>query len=62
MSHVRRVLMVLTNHGQVEDTEEKTGWYLPECTHPYAAFKEVGMIIISISILKIIFLVGWISY
>lgn len=34
--------MVLTNHGEVEGTEVKTGWYLPECAHPYARFAKAG--------------------
>lgn len=33
--------MVLTNHGVVEGTDKPTGWYLPECTHPYTRFKQV---------------------
>ncbi len=37
----KRVLMVLTNHGVVEGTDKPTGWYLPECTHPYTRFKQV---------------------
>eukprot|EP01033_Poteriospumella_lacustris_P021821 gene21821-16283_t len=36
----KRVLMVLTNHGEVDGTEVKTGWYLPECAHPYARFAK----------------------
>mmetsp|Transcript_2947 Transcript_2947/g.3159 ORF Transcript_2947/g.3159 Transcript_2947/m.3159 type:complete len:235 (+) Transcript_2947:313-1017(+) len=38
----KRVLMVLTNHGVVEGTDKPTGWYLPECTHPYTRFKQAG--------------------
>lgn len=34
--------MVLTNHGEVEGTTVKTGWYLPECAHPYARFLKAG--------------------
>ncbi|RYH27822.1 type 1 glutamine amidotransferase domain-containing protein [archaeon] len=38
----KRVLMVLTNHGGVEGTDVKTGWYLPECAHPYHRFSKAG--------------------
>jgi len=34
--------MVLTSHGVIEGTENATGWYLPECSHPYFKFKEAG--------------------
>ncbi|KAI1849619.1 hypothetical protein JX265_007957 [Neoarthrinium moseri] len=30
-----KVLVVLTSYGQIEGTDNKTGWYLPELAHPY---------------------------
>lgn len=39
----KKVVMVLTNHGNVEGHENKgTGWYLPECAHPYYRFLHAG--------------------
>jgi len=38
----KRVLMVYTSHDKLGETEEKTGWYLPEAAHPYAVFKAAG--------------------
>jgi len=37
----KKVLMVLTSHGAAGD--KATGWYLPECAHPYFRFKKAGM-------------------
>lgn len=37
----KRILMVLTNHGEIEGTEHKTGWYLPELAHPFLRFVKV---------------------
>lgn len=36
-----RVLMVLSNHAAIEGTDISTGWYLPECAHPYNRFSKV---------------------
>ena len=36
------MLMVLTNHGKLGNTDKKTGWYLPEVAHPYHVFTEAG--------------------
>jgi len=36
------VLLVLTNHGQLGDTGEKTGFYLGEAAHPWHVFREAG--------------------
>ena len=38
----KRILMVLTNHDKLGDTETETGWYLPEAAHPYHVFKDTG--------------------
>lgn len=46
----KKVLMVLTNHGTIEGTETNTGWYLPECAHPYTRFKNAGFDITMASI------------
>jgi len=37
-----RVLLVLTSHSQLGDTGKKTGFWLPELTHPYYEFKKAG--------------------
>lgn len=34
--------MVFTNHGKIEGTDLHTGWYLPECAHPYIRFAKAG--------------------
>lgn len=36
------VIIVLTNHEKLGETEKKTGWYLPEVAHPYTVFKAAG--------------------
>jgi len=38
----KKVLLVLTSHDKLGSTDKPTGWYLPECAHPYAVFKEAG--------------------
>jgi len=35
-----KVLFVLTSHGQMGDTGNPTGWYLPEFAHPYEVLKS----------------------
>lgn len=45
----KRVLIVVTSHEDLGDTGEKTGYYLPEVTHPYYALKEKGLDIVFIS-------------
>jgi putative intracellular protease/amidase len=37
-----RILMVLTSHSQLGDTEEKTGFWLEEFAAPYYAFLDAG--------------------
>ncbi len=39
----KRVLFVLTSHDQLGNTGKETGFYLPEVTHPYAAFEQAGI-------------------
>ncbi len=34
--------MVLTSHSELGSTGEKTGWYLPEVSHPYEELKDLG--------------------
>jgi putative intracellular protease/amidase len=41
-SNQRRALFVLTNHDQLGSSGKKTGWYLPECAHPYHEFTSAG--------------------
>lgn len=38
-----RVLIVVTSHDQLGDTNEKTGLWLGEMTHPYHALKKAGI-------------------
>jgi len=38
-----KVLMIYTSHSKLGDTDEKTGWYLPEAAHPYAEFTKAGL-------------------
>nr|KAG5696018.1 hypothetical protein BaRGS_013924 [Batillaria attramentaria] len=45
----RKVLVVLTSHGQLGTTGKPTGWYLPEVAHPYYVFKAAGYSITFIS-------------
>jgi len=40
-----RVLIVLTSHSELGDTGKKTGFWLPELTHPYYEFKKAGYVI-----------------
>jgi putative intracellular protease/amidase len=40
-----RILMVLTSHSELGDTGKKTGFWLPELTHPYYEFKKAGYLI-----------------
>ena len=37
-----KVLIVLTNHSQLGDTGERTGFWLSELTHPYYVLKDQG--------------------
>lgn len=37
-----RVLIVLTSHSKLGNTDKKTGFWLPELTHPYYEFKNAG--------------------
>ncbi len=38
----RWVLVVLTNHGEMGDTGEPTGFYLSEAAHPWVTFRNAG--------------------
>lgn len=38
-----RVLIVVTSHSQMGDTDEKTGLWLSEMTHPYHELTKVGI-------------------
>jgi putative intracellular protease/amidase len=42
----RSVLMVVTNHGTLGTTGKKTGYYLPEVSHPYYKLKKAGFEIV----------------
>jgi putative intracellular protease/amidase/quinol monooxygenase YgiN len=41
----KRILFVLTSHGQLGDTGRPTGFYLSEVSHPYAALRRAGWLI-----------------
>ena len=38
----KRVLIIVTSNDRFGDTGKKTGYYLPEVSHPVARFKAVG--------------------
>lgn len=38
----QNVLFVLTSHGQMGDTGEETGYFLPEAAHPWAELRDAG--------------------
>lgn len=40
-----KILIVLTNHDELGNTEKKTGWYLPEVAHPLKVFKDAGYMV-----------------
>lgn len=42
MANPDRVLLVVTNHGELGDTGEKTGYYLSEVSHPHHELVEAG--------------------
>lgn len=42
MVETRRILFVLTNHDELGDTGESTGYYLPEAAHPWRVLREAG--------------------
>lgn len=37
-----KILIVLTSHDKLGNTDEKTGFWLPELTHPYYEFTKAG--------------------
>ncbi len=38
-----KVLIVLTSHDKLGETDKETGFYLPEVSHPVAVFDQVGL-------------------
>src|SRR6056297_1669308 len=38
-----RVLLVVTNHAELGDTGEPTGYYLSEVAHPWKVFRDAGL-------------------
>ena len=40
---MKKVLFVLTSHGQKGDTGQSTGFYVPEAAHPWAALTALGI-------------------
>ena len=41
-SENKKILIVLTSHTELGNTGQKTGFWLPELTHPYYEFIEAG--------------------
>jgi putative intracellular protease/amidase len=41
-SNTDKILIVLTSHTELGNTGKKTGFWLPELTHPYYEFTEAG--------------------
>jgi putative intracellular protease/amidase len=41
-SDSKRVLIIVTSNDRFGDTDKKTGYYLPELSHPVARFKAAG--------------------
>jgi putative intracellular protease/amidase len=42
LAAAEKVLIVVTSHAQMGNTDEKTGLWLAEATHPHAVLKEAG--------------------
>lgn len=42
MSAIKKILILVTNHATLGETDEANGTYSPELTHAVAAFKEKG--------------------
>jgi len=42
-TNAKRVLIVVTSNDRFGDTGRKTGYYLPEVSHPVARFKKAGL-------------------
>jgi putative intracellular protease/amidase len=38
-----RILMILTSHDRLGDTDSPTGWYVPEAAHPWERFRAAGI-------------------
>ncbi|KAK0546359.1 hypothetical protein OC861_003888 [Tilletia horrida] len=38
----KKALFVLTSHTKLINNDHPTGWYLPECAHPYYVLKDAG--------------------
>ncbi len=38
-----RILLVVTNHAELGDTGEPTGYYLSEVAHPWKVFRDAGL-------------------
>lgn len=39
---MRRILFVLSSHGELGDTGRPTGWFLPEAAHPWRELTDAG--------------------
>jgi putative intracellular protease/amidase len=45
----QKVLLVLTSHNTLGNTNKETGFYLPEVTHPEAVFDRAGLEVVYVS-------------
>ncbi|HKG07021.1 MAG TPA: hypothetical protein VKB19_11210, partial [Pedobacter sp.] len=46
---MKKILMVLTSHGEMENTDSKTGVWLGEFTDPYYEFIDAGYTVTLVS-------------
>jgi len=44
-----KIIFVVSNHLELGTTGKKTGWYLPECAHPYEEVSNAGIEVVFIS-------------
>jgi len=42
VDHGNKIVIVVTNHGEITGTGESTGYYLSEVAHPWHVFTEAG--------------------
>ena len=44
-----KIIFVVSNHLELGTTGKKTGWYLPECAHPYEEVTNAGFEVVYVS-------------
>src|SRR4051794_1824999 len=47
---IRRVLLALSSHSELGDTEQPTGYYVPEAAHPWKVFSDAGLAVDFVSV------------